>query len=189
MATYRLFIQQTSFNGLEYTKGAVIDTLADFGVVCRESPFKLFPETKDIVTKNWKGSHGLDAYIPAVNKAKDYDIELQLLYVGTHATMKNDITSFIKFLNGVVGHGNQSAVGARLAMYDEYTQTGRKDIVYRTCDFGTWWDVPDFDTDAIADFKVKFHVYDPVTDVTPHFERIVTPGEPDTNILIGLEWT
>jgi hypothetical protein len=166
MAVHKLYIQQTNFDGIDYTKGTPIDTLAKYSVVCREFPFKLFPEAKDVVSKSYKDSHGADAYIPAVNKIKDYDIEVQFLYVGVHNNMRTDIGNFIKFLNGMNGGNDQNAVGARLAIYDQYTQTGRKDIRYVTSDFGTYWDSPDCDTEAIADFKVKFHVYDPVTDVT-----------------------
>lgn len=166
MAVHKLFIMQTNYNGISYTKGTPIDTLSTYNIVCREFPFKLFPETKDVVTKNWKGSHGADAYIPSVNIIKDYDLEVQFLYLGTHAQMRTQIEQFVKFLHGMVGN-----VGARLAIFDEYTQMGRKDIKVVSVDFGEWWDIPDYDTDAIADFKVKFHVYDPVTDVTPVFNN------------------
>ena len=175
MAAHRLFIMQTSFDGLTYTKGTPIDTLASYNVVCKEFPFKLYPETKDVVTNNWRGSHGLDVYIPAENKIKDYDIDVQFLYLGTHAQMRTQIEQFFKFLHGLAGpvviSGNSTTVtppaGARLAIYDEYTQIGRKDVRVASIEPGGWWDMPDFDTDAIADFKVRFHVYDPVTDVTP----------------------
>ena len=178
MAVHKLFIMQTDFDGISYTKGLPVDTLTAYNVVCRDFPFKLFPDTKDVVTKNWKGSHGADAYIPSVNMIKDYDIDVQFLYVGTHSNMRTQIGKFIKFLNGMVGahivpsYGeeyDETAVGARLAIYDQYTQIGRKDIRVSSVEFGGWWDMPDFDTDCIADFKVRFHVFDPVTDVTPTY--------------------
>lgn len=169
MATHRLFLQQTDFNGLAYTKGTAVDSLSEFGVVCSEFPFKLLSESKDVVTKNFIGSHGLDVYIPKKNRIKDYDLDVQFLYCGTHATMRNDIERFLKFLNGHSGGADEEATGSRLVIYDQYTQTGRKDVRCMSSEFGTWWDQPDYDTDAIADFKVRFHVYDPVTNVTPVF--------------------
>ena len=181
MGVHKLYIMQTSFNGMTYTKGTPIDTLAKFGVVVRDIPFKLYSDTKEVVTKNWKGSHGLDAYIPNENKVKDYDIEVQCLYVGTHQDMRTNIEAFLKFLNGKAVTGI-TATGARLAIYDEYTQIGRKDVKYMTSDFGTWWDLPDYDTDAIADFKVILHVYDPMTDVSPSFDAL-------TGNIEDLTWT
>ena len=171
MAFKHLYMQQTSFNGLSYTKGTAIDITAQFNVVCRSMPFKVFPETKDVVAENWIGSHGQAVYIPSYNRTKDYEIEVQFLYVGTHSTMRSHIGNFVKYINGHIGVGAADPVGARLAIYDEYTQTGRKDVRVKNVDFGGWYDNADFDTDAIADFKVKFQVYDPVTDVTPTFTQ------------------
>ena len=167
MAVHKLYIQQTNFDGIDYTKGTPIDTLETYSVVCREFPFKLYPESKDVTTKDMKGLHGVDVYIPSYNRIKDYEMEVQFLYLGTHANMRTDIDAFLKFINGMNGGVDESAVGARLAIYDQYTQIGRKDLRVVSTEFGGYWDMPDYDTDAIADFKVKFHVYDPVTDVTP----------------------
>ena len=162
MALHKLFIQQLSFDGLTYTKGTIADAYTTYKVVCKDFPVKIEPEIKDIVTKDFKGSHGLDPYIPQNLAIKDYEMEVEFLYVGTHATMRSDITAFVKFLRG----RNSGAVGARLAIYDEFAGLGRKDLVAKAIEYGEWWDVPDADNDAIATFKVKFQVYDPVTDVT-----------------------
>lgn len=161
MGTHKLFIQQMRYDGVNYTKGAIIDAYTDYHVVCKDFPIKIEPEIKDIVTKDFKGSHGLDAYIPDALTLKEYEMEVEFLYVGTHNTMRTDITNFVKFLRG----RNSGSVGARLAIYDEFAQIGRKDLVAKSIEYGTWWDVPDADTEAIAVFKVKFNVYDPVTDV------------------------
>jgi len=53
----------------------------------------------------------------------------------------------------------------RLAIYDEYVAMGRKDVVVSEVDNELYW-ATDADPDAIAKFKVKFMVYDPVTEVT-----------------------
>lgn len=161
MATHKLYIQQLRFDGLDYTKGALIDSYTDYRVVCKDFPIKIEPEVKDIVTKDFKGSHGLDAYIPDTPAIKDYEMEVEFLYVGTHGTMRTDITNFVKFLRG----RNTGAIGSRLAIYDEFAGMGRKDLSAKSVEYGTWWDVPDADSDAIATFKVKFQVFDPVTDI------------------------
>lgn len=175
MAVHRLYISQTSFNGSTYTVGTPIDTKTAFNVVCAEVPFKLYEEAKDVVTKDWKGSHGMEVYIPSSARIKDYDLEIRFLYTGTHANMRNNVSDFVSFLYGL----NYNSIGARLAMYDEETRTGRKDVRLVNVKYGTWWDEPDCDDEAIADFTCKFNVYDPMTDVTPTFTN---------NVLTGLTW-
>ena len=171
MTPHRLYILQAYYDGMTYSKDNLIDTYAAFNVLCSEIPFKIYPDAKDVVAKNWRGLHGADAYIPAVNKIKDYDIEVDFLYSGTHANMRNDLDSFAKYINGMLGNSPQPALSARLAIYDEYTQTGRKDVRAVNIEFKEYWDTPDFDTECIAAFKVKFHVYDPVTEVTPVYNQ------------------
>lgn len=175
MELHRLYIAQTKFDGLTYDKGAPIDTLETYRVVCSAVPFKLYEEAKDVVTKDWKGEHGVEAYIPDVAKIKDYDLEITFLYCGVHANMRNDILNFVSFLRGM----NYGGMSARLAIYDEETRTGRKDVRMVNVKYDTWWDEPDLDSDAIAEFKCSFHVYDPVTNVTPVFNN---------NVITDLVW-
>ncbi len=176
MNPHRLYIQQTFFNGVSYTKDTPKDTLAQWGVICADFPFVTHPETKELVTKDWKGSDGLDAYVPKHLRLKDYDIEAKFLYVGTHNNMKNDIKSFCDFIIGKP----EGSYSARLVIYDEHTSTGRKDVVVKTVKFDTYWDEPAFDTDAIAAFSITFHVYDPATEITPVYNN---------NAITDLRWT
>ena len=181
MTPHRLYMLQANYTGLVYQKDNLIDTYAKFRVVCSEFPFKMFPETKEVVSKNWRGLHGGDAYIPAVNKIKDYDVDVDFLYSGTHANMRTDLENFAKYINGMTGDGVQPALSARLAIYDEYTQTGRKDVRAVNIEFKEYWDIPTFDTESIASFKVRFHIYDPVTPVTPVYSQ--------QGALTDLTWT
>lgn len=163
MALHRLYILQALYDGENYTKSSPIDTYEDFRVMCSAVPFKLLTDAKDVVTKDWKGEHGLEVYIPSSARIKDYDLEVTFLYCGEHEDMRDDIQGFLKFLYGL----NDGAISARLAMYDEETRTGRKDIRLVNVKYNTWWDEPDLDDEAIAEFVCQFHVYDPVTDVSP----------------------
>lgn len=166
MAVSKTYIQQLSYNGLTYTKGRVADLLSEFGIACREFPFVKNPEPKDLPTQDWAGEDGLDIYIPqgAPIPVKHYDLEAEFLYKGTEVTMQHDINAFLDFLYG----RNDGSVGARLAIYNEYTRTGRKDVVVAQVDTDAYY-CEDWDPDAVAAFKIKFTVYDPVTEVVPVF--------------------
>lgn len=177
----RFFVQQIKFDGSSYTKGTPIDTYAQFNVICSDTPMKLYPEAKDVVAKDWPGRDGQAVYIPQVARIKDFDWEVTFLYCGVHANMRTQINSFVSYLYGkTTPVDSLSARSARLVVYDQYDSIGYKDARVVSVDFGTWWDSPTLDNDAIAEFKVKFHIYDPVTAITPTYNN---------NILTDLSWT
>ena len=171
---------QTSYNGSTYTKGTLVDVWTTFNVICADTPFKYYPEAKPLATKDWVGQDGLEVYIPPQTRLKDYDWEMTFLYVGIRSNMRTNVTNFIKFLQGRHPGVDNAAVGSRLAMYEDYTQTGRKDIAFAGVEFDEWWDSPYEDSQSIASFKVKFHLYDPVTNATPTTTQ---------NVITGLTWT
>lgn len=166
MAIYKRFlILQQTFDGSSYTSvGSIVDTQARFHIACQEFPFKDLPELKDLPKRDWYDEDGEDVYIPTEDfKFKAYDLDATFIYVGTEATMKSDIRNFIDFLYGRKdSNGNRRTGGIMLAVYDEYTQTGRRGVIVQSVDNTLYWNV-DFDPDAIATFKVKFRVTDPVT--------------------------
>lgn len=160
MDGHRFYIQQITFNGIAYTKGEFADSLDDFGIACKEWPFKLYPEAKDVAETDYTDEHGKDAYIPSHAVLKDYDIESEFIVNGTSLSdVQTKIKTFFDFL-----YGFNSGGSARLAAYDEHTGIGRKDIRLVEVDNDLWWN-DDSDDEKIAIFKVKFHVYDPKTDV------------------------
>ena len=162
MAIYKTYVQQLSFDGTSYTKGAVVDLLSTYKIICQDFPFVTIPKPKSLPTRDWAGEDGLDVYIPDKIPIKHYDTDVVFLYVGTESTIRTDLKNFIDYLYG----RNASAVGGRLAIYNEHTGIGRKDVVVSEVDNEIFY-LTDEDPDAVAKFKVKFTVYDPTTEVTP----------------------
>lgn len=166
MAIYKKFlILQQTFDGSNYTSvGSIVDTQAKFRIACQEFPFKDLPEIKELPKRDWNDEDGEDVYIPTDGyKFEAYDVDVTFIYVGTEATMKSDIRKFIDFLHGRKdSNGNSRTGGVMLAIYDEYTQIGRRGVLVSKVDNTLYWNV-DYDPDAIATFKVKFRVTDPVT--------------------------
>lgn len=160
MEIYRTYIQQLSYDGIEYTKGDVVDLYDAFNIVCRDFPFEKNPSPKDLPTRDWAGEDGLDVYVPDKLPMKSYDIEVDFLYVGNEKNIRCDLNLFIDFIYG----RNCCATGSRLAIYNEHTGIGRKDVVVSEVSNDLFY-LTDADPDAVATFKVKFKVYDPTTDV------------------------
>ncbi len=167
MALYKTYIQQIGFDGLNYSKGSVVDLLDKFNIACVEFPYKRNPKSKDLPTRDWAGEDGLDVYIPAGGlPAKNYDIDVTFIYKGTEADMRDDLAAFIDFITGRAKGANADTVqSGRLAVYDEHVQMGRKDVVVSEIDNEVYYR-SDFDNDKVATFKVKFNVFDPTTEVS-----------------------
>lgn len=149
---------------MNYTKGDVVELLSAFNIICQEFPFVKNPAAKDLPTRDWAGEDGLDVYIPKKLPVKHYDIEVTFLYKGTEESIRTDLTNFIDYLYG----RNEGAVGSCLAIYNEHTGIGRKDVVVSNIDNEIFY-LTDSDPDAVAKFKIKFTVYDPTTEVTPTY--------------------
>lgn len=164
MAAINTYVQQLSYDGKTYVKGTVVDLLDKFNIVCMEFPFKKWVEPKELPTRDWAGDDGADVYIPKTIPMKHYELEATFLCKGTDETIRKDISNFLEFIYG----RNSNAVGGRLAIYNEHTGIGRKDVVVSKVDNELFF-VSDNDPDAVAKFKVKFWVYDPVTDVYPTY--------------------
>ena len=167
MAIFNTYIQQISFNGSLYSKGSVVNILTSFGIVCQEFPFQRNPKLKELASNDWYDENGLDVYIPNSPKVSHYDVNVIFLYKGTTSNIRTDLKNFTDFLQGRKKGANADTVqSARLAIYDEYVGFGRKDVVATDIDNQLFY-INDASIDALAQFKVKFTIYDPVTEVTP----------------------
>lgn len=160
MGIKKTYVQQLHYDGEKYTKGAVVDLYEKYGICC-DVPFKLFPETKELVTREWAGKDGRDVYIPKNIPLAAYDIDVECMYKGTDDKMRDNIEAFLKFMYG----RNGGATGGRLAVYDEYTKIGRKDIHLKEVGEDIYYDV-DYDDEQFAKFKITLTVEDPSTEVT-----------------------
>lgn len=169
MVLYNTYVQQISFDGLEYAKGSVVDLLSAFNIVCQEFPFKKNPSPKDLPTRDWAGEDGLDVYIPEKLPVKHYDIDVIFLYKGSEQAMRGDLNNFIDFLYGRIKGAESDVVqSSRLAIFNEYTRLGRKDVIVSEIE-NEIFNLSDSDPDGVAKFKVRFTVYDPTTEVTPTY--------------------
>lgn len=168
MADYKKFlIQQQTYDGSTYTDvGSVIDTQEEYFVVCSECPFKILPTTKELAKRDWPDEDGEDVFIPADGlKFKAYDLEVKFLYVGSKENMSIDLNSFIGFI-----YGRNEDGSPLLAIYDEYTQQGRQGVYVLEVN-NEFLAYDDANDGVVGEFKVKFRVTDPVTQVVLTIEE------------------
>lgn len=174
---YKTYIQQLFNDGTQYTKGAVVDLLEAFHIVCQEIPFKTNIRTKNVATRSWFDEDGTDAYIQKNIKIDQNDMKVDFLYKGTEQNIRTDISNFLKFIVG----RNQGAIGSELAIYNELTGTGRKNVIVKEVSDKIYF-ISDYDPDSIASFSVTFTVFDPVTEVIPVYNNGVV-----TDLSFGVE--
>ena len=89
---YSILMQKTTENA------PVKDSLAHFGIVCTEFPFKPGGETKDLPKRDWPDEDGEDTYIPDKLLLKAYDLEAEMCYKGDLGTAYDKIMAFQNYL-------------------------------------------------------------------------------------------
>lgn len=175
MTYKKLIIQQMAQDAASTytTVGGAVDTYEAYGIVCQEFPFKYLPEKKELAKRDWLDEDGEDVYVPNVMREKAYDLEVKFLYVGNPNEMRAKITSFITFISGKNSNGSPL-----LAIYDEYTQIGRRCVYVNSID-SSLYEYNDGHIDGYSVFSVEFRVTDPTFDVIP-----VSSGEGKITSLI-----
>lgn len=198
MLPYKFYIQQLKYDGSTYEKGDFVETYTQWGVVCKEFAFAYLPEPKSIVTRDWPGEDGLEVYVPERPRAKEYDVDAEFIIKGNDSdddatatsAMITNIKGFIDFLYGKNWEESEEDAsdesdddsgtgGVRLAIYDTYTQTGRKDVLVKKISTDAF-EVQSGGNSAVIVLKIQFTVYDPATEVTLE----TTAG----GVVTGLTW-
>ena len=137
-----------------------IDTQDTFGIVCRDFPFKIYGEAKQLPSISWHDSHGNDEYVPPSLYIDAYDLQIDFAYKGPRDSANHAIRSFLNYITGNDGL-NQ---GAELMVYDTYTRIGRQKVRYvSVAEEMTVRN--DHDGDVFT-FSVTFRINDPTTDIT-----------------------
>lgn len=159
MDPYRLYIQQSHFDGKGYTIGETYDTYKKWNIVCADSPNMPFGGPKDVVSRNWLDEDGEDVYLPKSAYLNKTEVEYTFLCTGTRGSVRQNIKSFLEFLLG----RNAGAVGCRLAIVDSFNSIGWKDMRVKSYSSDAYLDV--YADDTVVKFKVSFDVFDPATEL------------------------
>lgn len=137
---------------------SVVDTLDNWGIVCKDFPFKLHGEAKELPFHDWKDEDGEDEYVPEELKLASYEIDVEFAYKGNVGTANVNIKGFLDYLTG------RGGTGADLMVYDTYTKIGRQHVRFVSVDEDVFYRQED-GGDVVV-FVVTFKVNDPVTEIT-----------------------
>lgn len=136
------------------TEPSPVHDSMEWGIYIKSVPFKVFPDLKDVPSRDWPDENGDEEYIPDLPYYKAYEIECQFVYIGSGGTANDQIRSFLKYLseNGMY------------SMYDTYTGIGRRDVRY----VGYSEDIlyrKDGENDIVV-FSVTMKVNNPIEEIT-----------------------
>lgn len=171
LSRYKLYFQKGS--------GSIIDSDAQWGIVCCKVPFKVGGKTKDLPKRNWYDEQGDDAYIPNKLMFEGMDVEFELAYHGTELASNpfdlslafTNINNFKKWLTGIDNETSYpNGTGAELKIYSPYSSIGRQgcyllEISDEDPHVQTLQKNGSLYNENVVTFKVKFRVTDPVTNV------------------------
>ena len=156
------FYKIMAYKGIYFQKqkeGATVkESVADFGIWCKDFTFKIYGDAKDLASTDWKDKHGDDEFVPDEIMLKAYDIEVSFCYKGNAGSANVKIDTFLKYLTGLDGSGSV------MKAYDSYTGIGRQNIRFKSVSTDGELVRDDRNGDIIV-FKVIFKVNDPVTNV------------------------
>lgn len=152
MKPYPLLIQKN------VDKAPVIDTYEAWQIVCKDFPFKLGGDAKDLYAESLPDEHGDDEYIPDIIPIGAYEIDVPFVYKGSINTANHYIKQFLHYLLGLDGYKPD------LKIYDTYTKIGRQKVRYVGYKDDAF--VRKDDEGDVVEFTMSFKVNDPLTEIT-----------------------
>lgn len=138
--------------------GGVIDSQKEWGIVCKEFPFLLYGESKELPKRDWLDEDGEDVFFPNSLAMAAYDLDVEFAYRGVMDSANVAIRGFLDYLTGRDGSG------ANLSVYDTYTKIGRQGVYYKKVSPDVF--VRNTSEGDVVTFTVTFRVTDPTTQIT-----------------------
>lgn len=140
----------------------VVEPFDNWGIVCKEFPFKLYGNAKELPVNDWKDKDGDDEYVPKGLKMSAYEMDVDFVYKGDMGTANLNVKGFLDYLTG------RDGTGAELMVYDTFTKIGRQRVRFSAVSEDIF-SRQSGGVDVLV-FTVTFKVNDPVTDVVLAYE-------------------
>lgn len=134
-----------------------IDTKSQWGIVCKDFPFTVYGDIKDLPKRDWIDQDGEDTFFPEELYVQAYDIKVEFAYKGDMGTANEKIVAFLDYLIGKDGYGTE------LKVYDTYTQIGRQGVYFKSIKPDLF--VRKTDEGDVVTFNITFRVTDPKTQI------------------------
>jgi hypothetical protein len=135
----------------------VCESVATWGVWCKEIPFKLADKAKAPAKRTWYDEHGDDEYI----SADGLFMEGYTMKVEFGCKKMTGVSDVRDRVGAFLGYLRESGM---MKMYCSYTRIGRQNVRLDSVGDSATWKSEDGQEFLI--FEVTFKVNDPVTDIT-----------------------
>lgn len=123
-----------------------IDLFDAYNIRIKSIPFKPFPDTKEIVKREWYDQHGDDEFIPENMFFKAYEIDVKLTYIGGVDSARDSIFPLLQYMQG-----------SEFFLYDEYSKVGIR------CRYDSYLNDAFYRRGSdIVEFSVKLKVNNPL---------------------------
>lgn len=143
----------------------VCESVATWGMFCKEIPFKLIEKVKEPAKRSWNDEHGDDEYIPSGGlKLEAYTMKVEFACkkmpaenpFGSDAVsdVRTNVAAFLEYLR----------TSGLMKMYSSYTRIGRQNVRFVGVDDDADW-VSEEDGTEFLVFSVNLKVNDPITDI------------------------
>lgn len=151
-----------AYKGIYFQKekeGSLVkESVSDFGIWCKDFPFKIHGDAKELANTEWADKDGDDEFIPDVIRLKSYEIVAEFAYKGEKGSANKKIRDFLDYLTGRDGSGGS------LKVYDSFAGIGRKNVRFKSVSQDGEYVRSESEGDVFL-FNVTFKVNDPVTDI------------------------
>lgn len=145
----------------------VCESVATWGIFCKEIPFALAGSVKEPAKNEWYDEHGDEEHIPSTGLyMKAYDMTVKFgckaIAAGSHdadvfnvtvASVRANVAAFLEYLRS----------SGMMNMYSSYTGVGRQKVRLDSYSDGEW--INDNGIMMLV-FDIKFKVNDPITEIT-----------------------
>lgn len=155
--------------------GSVIDTFAEFGIVCCKVPFTVGCTVKQLPVRSWADENGEDVYVPLKTVFEAYDARFEFAYKGQElATNPFNLNLAFRYINAfknwLTGNDTEEGSGAELKIYSPFSTIGRQGCYLKSISdeephVQTVGDSYNDYHENVVTFSVTFRVTDPVTNI------------------------
>jgi len=179
MANWRNFYLQKAGTDSDNNAHPTYESVKQWGVWCKDIPFKLFDKVKEPAKRTWYDEHGDDEYIPAdglMLEAYTMDVEFGCKIMKATTDGSDSIPAVEDVRANVAAFLEYLRTNGMLMIYSAHTRIGRTDVRLDSVGSDAKWKrekalkvvsgTSTMTYDEYLVFKVTFKVNDPKTDVT-----------------------
>lgn len=167
MAAWQNFYLQRMGTDSQGNTYPMYESVAAWGVWCKDIPFKIFDKVKEPAKRSWNDEHGDDEYISSDGLWLDsYEMDVEFgckKMPSNYGGMDTAAVGDVRVAVGVfLEYLRESGM---MKLYSAWTRTGRQEVRLVSVSDDAHWEPDEGDGSEFLVFKVRFKVNDPKTDV------------------------